>query len=318
VLSNELFSNVRAEDVPRALRQLDGVETHLVVTVRDLARQLPAEWQEGVKHGRGLAFPEFLRRMTDPTRSHEHARKFWRHQDLPELVGRWSAHLPAERIHVITCPPPGAPRELLWERFCGVVGIDPARTELPEAGANTSLGVTAIDVLRRVNRELKRQPGPRPPLLRRTVKQSLVNGALRSDNSPRVTLPEDVLPLLKQITDAWRERIEAAGYDVVGDLSELDPHPPRDGAPAQHRVPPRQSRDLAVTALAVLTREVAELREEVRRLENHQQGSRIAHVTAPVARGGGMSLVRRTTTRGARAGARLRARIAARTHDRGR
>ena len=47
VFSNELFSNVEAADVPAALAHLDGLEVHLVVTARDLARQLPAEGTRG-------------------------------------------------------------------------------------------------------------------------------------------------------------------------------------------------------------------------------------------------------------------------------
>lgn len=265
VLSNELFSNASPAQVATAMRELDGLEVHLVVTARDLARQLPAEWQEGIKHGRGLRFRPFLDRMLDPARSHEHARKFWRHQDVAELMERWGAGLPPERIHLVTAPPPGAPRDLLWRRFCAVVGVDPALAEFPEVGANTSLGITAIDVLRRVNKRL-RADGDRPPLLRRTVKQSLVNGALRQDTSPRVTTPEELLPRLAEITDDWVKRIESAGYDVVGDLADLTPRP-AEGAPADHRVPVRDARDLAVDAVAVLAREVATLRAEVQELE---------------------------------------------------
>jgi hypothetical protein len=291
VLSNELFSNVAEERIPDALAELDGLEVHVVVTARDLARQLPAEWQEGVKHGRALRFDEFLSRMLDPQRRHTHARKFWRHQDLAELLERWARTLPPEQVHVVTCPPPGAPRELLWQRFCGVVGIDTAATELPAAGANTSLGVTAVDVLRRVNRAQRDLAGRRPPMLRRTVKQSLVNGALRGDGSPPVRLPAELLPELSVVTQRWRERIEEAGYDVVGDLAELTPSPGGESGSVPQRVRPRDSRDLAVQAVAVLTREVAELRAELRRLE-HGSSRR----TLPV-RGGGLSLVRRTWSR---------------------
>ena len=264
VLSNELFSNASQTQAETAMRELDGLEVHVVVTARDLARQLPAEWQEGIKHGRGLRFRPFLERMLDPERSHDHARKFWRHQDIAELMERWGAGLPPERIHLVTAPPPGAPRDLLWQRFCAVVGVDPALAVFPEVGANTSLGITAIDVLRRVNKQLRK--GDRPPLLRRTVKQSLVNGALRQDTSPRVSTPEELLPRLNEITDDWVKRIEAAGYEVVGDLADLTPRP-AEGAPADHRVPVRDARDLAVDAVAVLAREVATLRAEVQEVD---------------------------------------------------
>ena len=291
VFSNELFSNATRPQVEAALRELDGMEVHVIVTARDLARQLPAEWQEGIKHGRGLRFKPFLDRMLDPARSHDHAQKFWRHQDVADLLDRWGADLPPERVHLVTAPPPGAPRELLWQRFCAVVGVDPALAEFPEVGANTSLGITAIDVLRRVNRQLRRDK-QRHPLLRRTVKQVLVNDALRRDQSPRVATPETLLPRLAEITDGWVKRIEAAGYDVVGDLADLTPRP-TEGAPAEHRVPVRDSRALAVQAVAVLTKEVAALRAEAQEVERLRQ--RVAELESGSGRVG--AVVRRAAAR---------------------
>jgi hypothetical protein len=272
VFSHELFSNVAREDVGPALAHLEGADVHVVVTARDLVRQLPAEWQEGVKHGRGLRFDQFLDRVLDPDRGHSHAQKFWRHQDLAELLERWGGDLAPDRVHVVTCPPPGAPRDLLWRRFASVAGIDPGSVEFPAVGANTSLGVTAVDVLRRVNRKL-RQQGDTPPHLRRTVKQVLVNEALRADDSDRAATPVSVLPQLQSITDDWCKRIQEAGYDVVGDLDDLTPLPPTGGVPAGHRVTPRASRDVAVEAIAVLTKEVAALRAEVRELRDTRQAT---------------------------------------------
>lgn len=266
VLSNELFSNVDAADVPSALEHLEGLDVHLVVTARDLARQLPAEWQEGVKHGRSLRYDRFLERVTDPERCHPHARKFWRHQDVADLLERWGAHLPADQVHLVTVPQPGAPRDLLWRRFCEVLDVDPDVAALPESGSNVSLGVVAVDVLRRVNSRLDRS-GDRPPGLRRTVKQVLVNGALRADVSPRVSTPDQLLPRLEEITDDWVRRVRESGYQVVGDLDDLTPRPAPREDPAKPRVPVRASRDLALDAVAVLTREVAVLREEVREVE---------------------------------------------------
>lgn len=266
VLSNELFSNVDAADVPGALKHLEGLDVHLVVTARDLARQLPAEWQEGVKHGRTVGYQRFLDRVGDPARRHPHAQKFWQHQDVADLLDRWGAHLPADHVHLVTVPQPGAPRDVLWRRFCEVVGVDPDVAVLPTTGANVSLGVTAVDVLRRVNGRL-RLLDDRPPGLRRTVKQVLVNAALRADTSPRVGTPDELLPRLQEITDAWVERVRVAGYQVVGDLDDLTPRPASGAGPARPRVRARDSRDLALDAVAVLTREVALLREEVREVE---------------------------------------------------
>ena len=42
---------------------LVGSEVHLVYSARDLARQIPAEWQEGVKHQRKVGFDAFLNQV---------------------------------------------------------------------------------------------------------------------------------------------------------------------------------------------------------------------------------------------------------------
>ena len=42
-----------------------GAEVHLVLSVRDLVRQVPAEWQENVKHRAQLSYGDFLDQLRD-------------------------------------------------------------------------------------------------------------------------------------------------------------------------------------------------------------------------------------------------------------
>ena len=67
LLSHELFSPASPGNAARALEQLGEVaqEVHVVLTVRDLARQLPAEWQQRTKHGRSQTFADFLTAVQD-------------------------------------------------------------------------------------------------------------------------------------------------------------------------------------------------------------------------------------------------------------
>jgi hypothetical protein len=107
-----------------------------------------------------------------------------------------------------------------------------------------------------------------------------------------VSTPDALLPRLQEITDGWVARITAAGYDVVGDLDDLTPRP-TEGAPANHRVPVRDARDVAVHAVAVLTKEVATLRAEVQEVERLRK--RVAELESPSKRAG--SVVRRVVAR---------------------
>jgi len=82
-----------------------------------------------------------------------------------------------------------------------------------------------------------------------------------------VTTPAAIVPQLEEITAHWVSRIEAAGYDVEGDLDDLTPRLVEGGVAADHRVSARASRDLAIDAVAMLTKEVAALRAELRDLQ---------------------------------------------------
>ena len=59
IISHEILATASRSQVGRALESLghqrdgSGVEVHLVLSVRDLVRQIPAEWQENVKHRSG-------------------------------------------------------------------------------------------------------------------------------------------------------------------------------------------------------------------------------------------------------------------------
>jgi len=268
VISSEFFCGATPAQIRGALRHLADAEVHVVVTARDLARQLPAEWQEGIKHGRNVSFTQFRRRILAPRRQHPHARRFWHYQDLPAVLARWAAEVGEERVHLVTCPPPGAEPDVLWRRFCSVVGIEPDWVALPEGSANVSLGVVEIDVLRRVNRAARRQRGER--LDSRMVKQHLVREVLRHTGSPRAVTPPDVLPTLDTLTGDWKQQIRGHRYDVVGDLADLDPVrlPAADLDP--DKIPPRQSLRVSSTAIVTLLTQLqqslednAELRREL-------------------------------------------------------
>ena len=71
VISHEILATASRSQVGRALESLGrghGTEVHLVLSVRDLVRQIPAEWQENVKHRAALTYGAFLDRIQDPRR----------------------------------------------------------------------------------------------------------------------------------------------------------------------------------------------------------------------------------------------------------
>ena len=112
LLSHELLAGACRRQVVAATTMLKDLDVHVVVTARDLARQLVAEWQEGVKHGRRVTFAEYHERVSRGDGAL--ARHFHAAQDLPAVLARWGHDLPADHVHVVVGEPSGADPAVLW------------------------------------------------------------------------------------------------------------------------------------------------------------------------------------------------------------
>lgn len=223
VLSHELFTLATAQQVRRAVSDLAPAELHVVLTVRDFERQLPAVWQERLKNGGRISFDRHFEQAVEneATRQGEPA-GFWRQQDAVGILRRWAETVPRDRIHVITIPQPGAPRDTLWRRFAGVVGLDPDMIDLTtvQVTGNVSLRPPQAKLLRRINARL--QDSLPPGVYRSVVKQYLTESA---STVPIVSTSYALSSGQRATAQKWsnelREEIASCGYDVVGDLAEL-------------------------------------------------------------------------------------------------
>ena len=273
VISHELFSAADEQQAERAVASLSPAEVHLVLTVRDMASLLPAEWQETVKHRNARGWADWLGDVIDTESVSPDRRQywFWRVHDTLAILELWSRFLPAERIHVITMPPPGTGTGVLWERFAGLLGIDPAGADLSCARPNASLGMPEIEFLRRLNQAL---PDEVPDWFYMwTVKEGVAHRALASrPRQGRLVLPADRDAWAKEQGDLLAAGLSASGYDVIGDLDDLRPRPasaPPSAAP--DAVPTEATLDAAVEAAAALV--VNQYRKEH---ERPKQGGRDA------------------------------------------
>lgn len=228
IISSEVFAAASAEQAQRMLGALDG-EVHVVLSARDLARQVPAEWQELVKHRHRLTYGDFLADLASDRPARRATRWFWSVQHWPDVLERWGATLPSERVHVVTVPPAGADHELLTNRFWDLFGIHPAWLTEASPRANAGLDAAAVTALRRLNERLRTDKLASEhfrPLVREAIVHAGMGGR---PGKPSVTLPPDLAPVLVRLTDEWLARLRERAYDVVGNLDELVPR--RDEAP---------------------------------------------------------------------------------------
>ena len=63
LVSHEILAGAGPESIARAMASFPDREVHIVLTARDLGRQVPAEWQEQIKHRGGREYAAFLRAL---------------------------------------------------------------------------------------------------------------------------------------------------------------------------------------------------------------------------------------------------------------
>lgn len=226
VISHELFCAADAEHAERAVTSLRPAEVHVVLTVRDMATLLPAEWQESVKHRSGRGWEDWLGDVIDRESPDPGRRRwwFWRVHDTLAILDIWSRYVPAGRVHVITVPPRGSSSGLLWQRFASLLGVDPARADLSLARANASLGVAEIEFLRRLNLALPREVPDWFYMWR--VKEAIAHRQGAAPAGERLVLPAGRDAWAKEHAEALIAALGGSGYDLAGDPGELRPRPP--------------------------------------------------------------------------------------------
>jgi len=203
-------------------------------------------------------------------------------------------------VHVVTVPPPGAPREVLWQRFAEACQFDPEVADLDLPPVNESMGAVEAELLRRINPRVGEEiRGPRevPHWIRTYLGIQVLasRGGLRFGLSP--TRAKQLRERSVETTRALRE----AGYDIVGDLDDLlgDPDASFPGDPDA-----ATDSELLETALDVIARMLSDYREVS--LERKQLRQRLGRAQRELrdsrerARRSGLALRLRTTVDRAR------------------
>lgn len=258
VLTHEFFSLARGRRAKRAIRDLAPAEVHLVVTARDYGRQFPAMWQEDLKMKSDLSLDEFMERALtfDLTGAWG-----WRTQDIPAVLKRWGKSVPPSRVHVITVPRPGAPRDLLWNRWCEVLGLDPTKFDLDVAHQNESMGAAQAALLQRVIPHLSDffDDGT---ARHRWFRQYLGHEVLVPQRGERFGLRPQHWSALRELSLTAVKAIETAGYSVTGDLDELIPDVDPPKRPNPDDVTDAEIVDVAARAIEQMVRDVRDVTVE--------------------------------------------------------
>jgi hypothetical protein len=300
VVSMEWLCAASPEEIERMVDDLAPATVHVVYTVRDLARNVPAFWQESMQNRQVWSWPEFLEGVAEqPADLTDPGRKFWSQQDMRTLLPKWLAAVPASRTHVVTVSQSGADPDELWRRLARVLGL-PEDDEyvLERLGANASIGMESAELMRRLNERARAAKVDlrtyNQVFKRRLAKRVL---AARKAQESKVVLPPRYHSWVRDQAEEQIAAIHESGVEVVGDLGELRPVLPESGPAAATEPVPVPSDDRLLDAALDALLEVS-LAEEAARKREARRAAR---------QGGPRGPRRGATVRGAEARTRVSA-----------
>ncbi len=271
VISQEFLYRASPEQIHAMVDSLGGGQMKVVLTTRDVARLVPAQWQTSVRQRSTWTLGEYADAVAG-TDGHENAvgaaRHFWRRQDYGVILRRFVDALSLDQVRVVTVPPSGGDPDELWRRFCRACDLDPGSTK-PGGVSHESLGAESAEIMRRVN---GRPPIDSMPM--RTYKKS-VNGALSRRSLAHRRSLETGLVLPERHRD-WAENeasrviadIEAVGVEVIGDLDDLRPRPTSKSYVDPDQISDTDLLEAALDGLAGMAAEHAKLMDKLNQMQD--------------------------------------------------
>lgn len=219
VVSMEFLGPRGAAKTKQIVEAFAPATVEVVITVRDLARTIPAMWQETLQNRGTRSWEDYLAGVEGEDRSSPGpGRAFWTRQDAPGITETWQQAAGRDHVTVLTVPPAGAPTNLLWDRFAALVPVE-GDVDL-DVRANPSLGLASLLVLRELNVRIDAEDDPLTPRqYERIVKQLLAKRGLAGlPGDPRLGYDADWVAARG---DRDLERLRALSPRVAGDLDEL-------------------------------------------------------------------------------------------------
>jgi len=229
-ISSEYLCEAEPPVIGRILDDL-GDDVRVILTLRPLSRMLPSAWQQYLKSGHQLPYPEWLKAVLATPPKRTVTPSFWRRHDQAAVTQRWADAVGADRMTVAVLDP--ADRRLLFRTFENALRL-PEGSLRPGSCArgNRSMTAAEAELFRRVNTVLRRKELPWPDyahLIRYGAILRTVENRVPGADAGQLVTPGWALDRAEMLGQEYAGKITARqgeGLTVVGDLGQLADRPP--------------------------------------------------------------------------------------------
>lgn len=275
VVDSEAFALARDEALDRIVAELGADRLHAVLTLRPFARLLASSYQQYLKYGLALPYPQWLEEVFAAPPACPPSPNFWRRNDHAGVIARWAERLGPERVTVVVLD--DADRSGMYRTFEALLGL-PGALLVPDpaiSASNRSMTAAESEALRLINAAGAREWtwSDYQNAVRRGAVMRMVEARRPGPDEPGLATPRWAVEAAQAVGRGTAQRVTELGVRVVGELDRLgDPIPA--GDPDQPALlPPEAAAEMVLGAIQGLAadRERATKRTVQRAVQRAEQ-----------------------------------------------
>lgn len=223
VIDSEAFSLATDEALDLIVSALGADRLHAVLTLRPFATLLPSSYQQYLKYGLAMPYPQWLENVFAAPPECPPSPNFWRRNDHAGVIERWAARLGPDKVTLIVLD--DADRAGLYRTFEALLEL-PEGLLVPDpeiSASNRSMTAAESEMLRLINAAGARhwdwpayQNG-----VRRGAVMRMVESRTPAPDEPRLATPSWAVAAGQEVGRATAQRVAELGVTVLGDPARL-------------------------------------------------------------------------------------------------
>lgn len=222
VLSSEFFCEASADQAKKIVSDLGVKRLEVVITLRPFGKLLPSAWQQYLKYGVKLTYPQWLRAILNEPRDLAPTPTFWMRHDHPALIQRWVELVGRDKITLVVVD--DSNHEFIYQAFEKLLNLSSGTLQKrKEKISNRSMTLAEAEFLRQINLH---QPDNATwdryeSFVRRSMMHEILNSSIVEESPKKLTTPAWAAEKANKIAAKYTDQISAMDLKILGDLRQL-------------------------------------------------------------------------------------------------
>ena len=223
IISSEFFSEASAEQLQVLRKNTQNFDVQVILTWRPLPFMLASSYQQYLKYGLKLSYPEWLESIFETSGKAKFTPSFWKRNKHGNVVSRWSEVFGAENVSLIAVDE--SDPTFLYNSFSDLARVpngiirEPLHQEM-----NRSLTFNESSLLLEINRTYPKDLDwdSYEIFIRKGNVKALTGSAIYESSDEKILTPDWAIAKAAELNANSVAQIKSLGIKIVGDIDRSD------------------------------------------------------------------------------------------------